>query len=571
MYDEMDWYREALKRDPGDTRTNTAVGNNYLKKGDYISARKYLSKAIKRLTNDYTRPSTCEALYLEGLTLKALKLYDEAVDTLYRATWDYAYHSAAYFQLAQISVMKGDLELALKQINESLWTNARNNRAVALKAAILRKMDDFEGAISTLNSIDNSDPLDFRIKNEHYLIAHEAGNLQKAKELLATLNTEMRDFHENYLELAVGYINDGLLSEAEDALHRFSGNNPLFDYYLGYVAAVRGEKDEASKYFKMGAEKPVDYVFPHRFETVEVMKTALKLNPDDGKAYYYIGNILYDHQPEYAIVNWEKAVEKNPTLAIAYRNLGWGYYRHFKDIPKAVIYYEKAISLNNEEAIYYTELSDLYEIENTPIETRLKLFQGNNETVKKRDDAFIWQIKVLTLAGQPDKAVEYLDGVEFAYREGSSTVKEAGNERLGNREIQVNYYIGLAYEALNQKSNAETFFQKAAGPESNKITGIMDYYKGLSYKKLNENKKAQKVFDAMTEYANEKIQGGDTSETGVIFGGRDAENVRKSLFYTIKGLGNKGLDKLNKATEDLQKAVELSQSNLWAQVELKEI
>ena len=28
------------------------------------------------------------------------------------------------------------------------------------------------------------------------------------------------------------------------------------------------------------------------------------------------------------------------------------------------------------------------------------------------------------MAGQPDKAVEYLDGVEFAYREGSSRVRE---------------------------------------------------------------------------------------------------------------------------------------------------
>lgn len=387
---------------------------------------------------------------------------------------------------------------------------------------------------------------------------------------------------------------------------RFKGNNPLFDYYLGYVSILRGKNDEALHYFKRGAEQVVDYVFPHRLETVEVMKTALELNPNDGKAYYYIGNILYDKQPEYAMQNWGKAVEKNPTLAIAYRNLGWGYYRHFEDVPKAIKYYEKAISLNKEEAIYFKELSDLYEIENAPIATRLKLFQGNNETVKKRDDAFIWQIKVLTLAGQADKAVEYLDGIEFAYREGSSTVRdiiidaqlmlgkkyydegnfekalnsflkaqvpeeEAGNERLGNREIQVNYYIGMAYEALGQKKDAKTFFQKAAGQESDRISGIMDYYKGLSFRKLNESKKAQRVFDAMIEYANERLQGEDASETGVIFGGRDAENVRKSLYYTIKGLGNKGLDQGNKAAEDLQNAVELSHSNLWAQVELKGI
>ena len=70
------------------------------------TARRYFATAIKRLTQDYTRPSNCEALYLQGLTLKALDLYDEAIDTLYRATWDYAYHSAAYFELAQISASR---------------------------------------------------------------------------------------------------------------------------------------------------------------------------------------------------------------------------------------------------------------------------------------------------------------------------------------------------------------------------------------------------------------------------------------------------------------------------------
>jgi tetratricopeptide (TPR) repeat protein len=156
----------------------------------------------------------------------------------------------------------------------------------------------------------------------------------------------------------------------------------------------RVKEQQALEQFKTAAGKSVDYVFPHRLETVEVLKTAITHNSDDGKVYYYIGNILYDKQPEYAIENWENAVKHNSSLAIAYRNLGWGYYRHHEDIPKAIGYYEKAISINNEEAIYYTELSDLYEINNTPIETRLALFEGKNEIVKKRDDAFIWQIKI---------------------------------------------------------------------------------------------------------------------------------------------------------------------------------
>jgi tetratricopeptide (TPR) repeat protein len=425
-----------------------------------------------------------------------------------------------------------------------------------------------------------------------------------AEKLLASLEKEMRGFHENYLELAVGYIKDGFLTEAEQALRRFEGENPMFNYYLGYVFNKQSKKQEALEQFKTAAEKSVDYIFPHRLETVEVLKTALNYNPEDGKAYYYIGNILYDKQPGYAIENWENAIKYNPSLAIAYRNLGWGYYRHYEDVPKAIDYYEKAISLNDEEAIYYTELSDLYEINNTPIETRLALFDGKNEIVKKRDDAFIWQIKILTLAGQPLKAVDYLEGMQFAYREGSSSIRdiiidaqlmagkkylqdknyekaleyfleaqvpeeEAGNERFGNRELQVNYFIGMAYETLNQESKAETFLGKATGQGTENVSGIMDYYKGLSFAELGETRKAEKVFKSMIDYANEKLQGEETVEAGVIFGASEAENVRKSLYYTIRGLGNKGLGKEIKAKEDLQKAVDLSRSNLWAKVELE--
>ncbi|MCK5369456.1 MAG: DUF5107 domain-containing protein, partial [Cyclobacteriaceae bacterium] len=159
----MEYYEEALKRDSSNIRTNTAIGNQFLKNGDFPTARSYFSTAAKRITNDYTRPSTCEVLYLQGLTLKALELYDEAIDTLYRATWDYTYHSAAYFELAQISCIKGDFEKALHQVNESLSTNMKNTRAIGLKASIQRRLGDYKGANETLTISSKIDPLSFRI------------------------------------------------------------------------------------------------------------------------------------------------------------------------------------------------------------------------------------------------------------------------------------------------------------------------------------------------------------------------------------------------------------------------
>jgi tetratricopeptide (TPR) repeat protein len=58
-----------------------------------------------------------------------------------------------------------------------------------------------------------------------------------------------------------------------------------------------------------------------------------------------MGNILYDHQPDKAIECWKEAVRIEPDLAIAQRNLGWGYYRWKEDVAGAIAYYEKALDL----------------------------------------------------------------------------------------------------------------------------------------------------------------------------------------------------------------------------------
>ncbi len=597
-----DYFSEALKRDAGDIRSNVAVGNIYLRNGEYSIARTYFGKAIKRLTKDYTRPSNCEALYLQGLTLKALELYDEAEDTLYRATWDYAWHSAAYFELAQISCMKGDFEKALMQINQSLSTNTLNNSAINLKATILRKLGKPDEAQTILAPVLAGDPLDFRTGNELFLLALESkkpGN----QELLSQLNLKMRDFDQNYLELAVSYLNDGFPAEAEEILRRFSGKDQMISYYLGYLQDKKGNKAGAGKFFDEASAQSVDYGFPFRLEDEKVLKLAARYRPNDAKPFYYLGNLLYDKQPQRAIENWEVAVKLEPTLAIAWRNLGWGYYHHFQDIPKAIAAYEKAFELQKDDPVYYAELDPLYEKNNAPIEKRARLFEGASEIVKQRDDAFVREIMVLNLSGQAGKSVEYLGKSTFHFREGSSRVSDMTvdahlllgkkylvekknelalaqflavsgnnpeNEKADARNPQINYFIGLAYEALGKKSDAKTYFTKSAVQPISRV-GIISYYQALSQLKIGNKQKASETFNALIVEGTRQMAKEPEVDFFAKFGEKEAENVRLSNAYLLKGLGSRGLGDEKTATENLRKAVELSASNLWATIELNNL
>ena len=599
----MDYFSEALERDPNDIRTNVAVGNIHLKNGEYAKARGYFATAIKRLTKDYTRPSDCEALYLQGLTLKALELYDEAVDTLYRATWDYAWHSAAYLELARISCLKGDFQKALEQVNASLSTNTANNSSIALKASIQRRLGDFEGARQTIAQVSDNDPLDFRAGNEAYLLSKKAGKNQKGEQLLSELNKKMRDFDQNYLELAVGYLNDGLMAESEEVLLRLKQKNQMVSYYLGYLEDQKGNKAQAAKYFKEGSALSVDYGFPYRLEDVKVLQLVSTYHPTDARPFYYLGNLLYDKQPQTALANWEKAVALDPSFAIAWRNMGFGYYHHAKDIGKAISAYEKAVALKKDEPVYYAELDPLYEMSNAPIDKRARLFDGSSEVVKQRDDAFVRQIMVLNLAGNSEKAVEYLSNSIFHFREGSSKVRditvdahllqgkkllaekknaqaleqflasvetpENSKSKVGDaRSPQVNYFIGLAYEALGNKAKSKAYY-KLSTDQAIRDANFISYYQGLSYLKQGDKAKAEANFNSLIEEGDKKIKQGTEVDFFAKFGEKESASVQLSNAYLLKGLGYKGLGESAKANEYLQKAVELSVSNLWATIELQ--
>src|ERR1019366_4136538 len=102
--------------------------------------------------------------------------------------------------------------------------------------------------------------------------------------------------------------------------------------YLGEFAAKLGQAEKASEYRRLAMAMPPDYVFPFQNEAIDVLRQAIAANPRDARAPYYLGNLLFDGQPEEATRLWAVSASLDPSFAIVHRNLATAY-AHRKPAP----------------------------------------------------------------------------------------------------------------------------------------------------------------------------------------------------------------------------------------------
>jgi tetratricopeptide (TPR) repeat protein len=612
----MIYYEEALRRDPDDLRVNTAVGTLMLRKGMFEEAEKHLRKAVKRATWNYTHPRDAEPLYYHGLALRSLGRYEEAYDALYEATWDDAFSSPGYDQLAEIAALGGRYGDALQHVERSLATNALDLEALNLKAALLRKSGRAEEALKLASQTASMDLLDFWSRNEVYLAQKATSRSQEAAETLAALRKRMRDEVSSYLELAVDYGSFGAWDEALDVLDRLiqSGNEPassypLLYYYAGYASQKKGDPAGAARYFERAAAMPPDNCFPFQLEMIDVLRAAMQHDPRDAMAPLYLGNLLFDLQPEAAIAEWEKASALGSTVATVYRNLGVGYEQTKRDRTKAIESYEKAVALDPTDTRVIHELDAAYRNAQVPVERRLGMLRKHHETLA--GDVYTMplasEIELLALTGEYEKALAMMRSHRFRIWEGGeglhTTFVDAnvlrGRELLkagkkeearaffeaaaefplnleakkyyaSGRSCEVFYHQGIFHDAAGEPDAARRAFEKAVAERQYYHSyGIPHYYRGQALKKLGRPAEAKPLFEALIERGRRELAEIETS-TGISFfakfGDLTTDEIRRSKAHYLVGLGYLGLEDGARATAEFDEAARLDIYNLWAKV-----
>ena len=169
-----DYYLAGLEKSPNDYRLNLAMGTRRLGETKYQKALNYLQKAADKLKVKYYQPKEGELFYYLGMAQKQLGQAEEAYHNFAQSTRYYAWHSAGYYQLAQMETQAGNYEKALEYIQSAYANNTKDGRITILYSALLRKLDQSDQAQELLDDLLEYATLYFTAYYENGLILNKA-------------------------------------------------------------------------------------------------------------------------------------------------------------------------------------------------------------------------------------------------------------------------------------------------------------------------------------------------------------------------------------------------------------
>lgn len=623
-YSPVPYYEKALERDPKDIRCNNALGVWYLRRGQFEKALPYFRKAVETATQRNPNPYDSEPYYHLGLCLKYLDQPEEAYKSFYKATWSNAWKDSGYLAVAQIDLSRGDDELALQHLSQAIDRNANNSKSYVLKAAAYRNLGQFEAAIAIAADSLKRDAFNLGAWFETSLAYQALGKEEEAAQALQQLLDLARGAAPNFIAYALDYAAAGLFTTAIALLNygvKAAGTSPLVHYHLAYFNHQLGNKQEALAQFNFAAAADPYLCFPNRLEDIKALELAIMLNPADARAPYYLGNLFYDkRQYEVAITHWKSSALLDETFPTIFRNLGIAYFNKLSDPENALLCFEKAFALDKTDARVLMELDQLYKRLNRTAEERYQFITENITVADQRDDVYLEKVTALNFMGQYEEALSLLKNHQFHPWEGGegkvsgqyvySLVQLAKNhigegrfkaavelleaaqhyphnlgegKLYGTQENDIFYWLGCAYEGLNEDAVAKEYFLKAtvgldepsAAMFYNDQQPDKIFYQGLAWKKLGAQDKAGIIFNKLINYGyvhqNDEIKVdyfAVSLPNLLIF--EDDLNIRnKAHCHFIQGLGYLGLGTAIAARNAFSTVLELDTTHQGAKTHLE--
>ena len=528
----LDYYEEALRRDPMDYRCNMQMGLWYLRRARFDKAEGYLKTAVKVQKKRNPNPYDGEALFYLGIVSKFLGKTETAYEYFWKSTWNKAWADAGYFEAACISMADERWEDALDELERALISNRHNHKARAMKAVVLRKLGRKDEALAWIQESYKIDPFNYVCMMEEHLLTDNDEPLERMVELM---HGNIYNYHETALDYAQAEQREEVGKVLQLAIDKKIEESPLTYYYMGIYASGLGD---GLSYLQKASKIKADYCFPNRLEDAYMFQCMSIMPFEDAKAPYYLGCLYYDkRQYDLAIENWERSAKLDPSFPTVWRNLALARFNKQARQEEALEMMEMAFKLDDTDARILMELDQLYKRLHKPYQERLSFLQKYPELIVQRDDLVLEEITLLNQLGRYEEAMQKLDAHQFHPWEGgegkvtaqyqicrvelakkllkanpqSAEAKRLLEECLtfpphlgegmlyGAQDNDILYFLGRYEEGtVGPTEPAAAMYYNDAKPD--KI-----FYAGLCYRALGQENQARSLFNKLINYGKQHL------------------------------------------------------------------
>ena len=300
----LDTYEDGLRRFPDSFALSVAAGRLSAGLERYAEAIRYLEPAAARATWDP------EIAYYLGIAYEGIGDDGKARTAFETAARMPSFRAAGNLKLGELLSREGNREGALEFLPAAENDLRAAEETIAVERALGRAVEARAPSSAFLEwDAGSRDPA-----LVHFLAADP----------------------QRVIEIAAEYMRLGLYKPAVDILaHDFPAvpadqtepgavlppQDPLVAYYRGYCREKLGESPAAD--YATAQKLSTLYVFPHRSQDLDVLRAALRANPDDATAHYLLGTQLFSNGlTDSALAEWNAARHLHARIPVLDADIG---------------------------------------------------------------------------------------------------------------------------------------------------------------------------------------------------------------------------------------------------------
>jgi len=596
----FDYYQRGLTLDPLDYRCNLALATLEYNRANFQRAIAYADDALARAHNLNRNPQCGLASLIRACAQEQLGNDDAAYEDFYRAIWSGNGKPGGFYGLARVAARRGEYQQALAFCESSLSVNASHYPLIALKALLLQRLG--KGAQS-LDYIDDqlvARPLHYSLYYLRYAQTHAEADLQRLRSV-----TGCRGI--NALNIAGQLCEWGAKEQAIELLTLLDSQETLPRYML---ASLRKGAVSDREYRQLLAQARDGFGHQVRFPNTLNEVQMLSQLQECVFAQYLLACFHYSKRNySQAVALWQQCVEREPTFADAWRNLGIYAFNKLQQHDVALAHLQQAFALQPDDARLLFELDQLNKRLGTAPAQRLAMLEQHLPVVARRDDL---TAELLSLYNQCDRlsdAQRILQQREFHPWEGGEGKvtgqylinlqrlafqvlqqgapqqaqhllqsalhypQNLGEGRLaGQSDNDIYYWLGICAARQGQLEAAATNWQQACAGHGELAESRyyndqpVDYlfYRGVALKQLGQSAQAEQQFTQMQQWASqqsEMLPGADffaVSLPDLMALDNDLQQAHQQHCLLVTALAQLGLGQLAAAQQTLSELLAIN-------------